>query len=464
MKKIIWGTGINAQKLFNIWRLVDCYPAYFCDNNVDRQNKKFNDIEVLPPNKILCMQDIKIYIACESYEEIYRQIIDTGFPYKNIIIANSLYLAETFYDNSDKIVKNLNNMRCNGNMYECVFDLSFGMLLGGVETWSYQMADNLFKKEVDVAYLSSKMSEDKFKKENFKEIYLSGKNFLEECIRFFIFNDICLFVGNFPYEIFQAACLVKKYYRKDMKIFAVIHNDEALYYKIYSLWSNQIDEFFVISRKIKEELFEYIETSHRVNILNWTFQAPTNMFHKNKVKKDYISIGYAGRIVKDQKRLDLFIEVANILKKEKIKFIMQLAGQGTYMDELKRKIEENDLKSQIQLLGYIPNNKIFKFWSDIDIYLSCSEYEGHSISQVEAMMMGAVPVVTRTSGVEDDIEHGKTGFIVEIGEVSMLAKHIIELANNKKLFFDMSRAVSKSISKKNKQNTFIEKSMSYLRR
>ena len=51
------------------------------------------------------------------------------------------------------------------------------------------------------------------------------------------------------------------------------------------------------------------------------------------------------------------------------------------------------------LIGSVARDAIGAFWKDKDVCLSFSDYEGRSISIMEAMANGAVPVVTATSGV-----------------------------------------------------------------
>ena len=47
---------------------------------------------------------------------------------------------------------------------------------------------------------------------------------------------------------------------------------------------------------------------------------------------------------------------------------------------------------------------------------------------MEAMSSGAVPVVTATSGVREDISDGENGYIVEIGNYDEMADRIEELS------------------------------------
>ena len=65
------------------------------------------------------------------------------------------------------------------------------------------------------------------------------------------------------------------------------------------------------------------------------------------------------------------------------------------------------------------------FLQDKDIYVNASSYESFSISAVEAMSMGLVPIVTRETGMSRYIRDGENGFIITYGDKSTLL-HVLE--------------------------------------
>ena len=77
--------------------------------------------------------------------------------------------------------------------------------------------------------------------------------------------------------------------------------------------------------------------------------------------------------------------------------------------------------------------------------ISCSEYEGHSISQSEAMAEGAVPVITDVSGAEDDVTDGYNGFIVAVGDVETMADKISCLYYNRDMLERMGERAHETI-------------------
>jgi glycosyltransferase involved in cell wall biosynthesis len=65
------------------------------------------------------------------------------------------------------------------------------------------------------------------------------------------------------------------------------------------------------------------------------------------------------------------------------------------------------------------------FLQDKDIYVNASSYESFSISAVEAMSMGLVPIVTGETGMSRYIRDGENGFIITYGDKSALL-HVLE--------------------------------------
>ena len=82
--------------------------------------------------------------------------------------------------------------------------------------------------------------------------------------------------------------------------------------------------------------------------------------------------------------------------------------------------------------------------------VSCSEWEGHSISQSEAMAEGAVPVITDVSGARDDVTDGYNGYVVDVGDIDALADRIQKLYLDRTKLKQMSIRAHDTICKRQK--------------
>ena len=122
-----------------------------------------------------------------------------------------------------------------------------------------------------------------------------------------------------------------------------------------------------------------------------------------------------------------------------INFKAEIAGDGPMREEMYKCIKNNGLQRKVKFLGKIDRNEIAGFWRRQDICVNIADYEGRSISIIEAMGNGAVPVVTMVSGTREDIEDGVNGFLVPLGDYKTMAKRIEYLANKRQLLPEMGK-------------------------
>jgi N-acetyl-alpha-D-glucosaminyl L-malate synthase BshA len=82
-----------------------------------------------------------------------------------------------------------------------------------------------------------------------------------------------------------------------------------------------------------------------------------------------------------------------------------------------------------------------------DILLLPSELESFGLAALEGMACEVVPIATRVGGLPELIEHGKSGYLAEVGDVDTMARYAIELLGNEEVLRAMgkaSRAVAQS--------------------
>jgi glycosyltransferase involved in cell wall biosynthesis len=108
-------------------------------------------------------------------------------------------------------------------------------------------------------------------------------------------------------------------------------------------------------------------------------------------------IVYAGRIC-EQKRPQLFAGILRELSGRGVPFRALVVGDGELRPELENLIRKYSLESSVRMLGTVDHQSWLEILSAADIFLLPSSYEGISVALLEAMAMGAVPVVTSFGG------------------------------------------------------------------
>ena len=76
-------------------------------------------------------------------------------------------------------------------------------------------------------------------------------------------------------------------------------------------------------------------------------------------------------------------------------------------------------------------NKVRKFLSSIDLYLLLSGYDTFGMTIVEAEVMQVPVIATNVGGISETMIDGKTGFLVNQGDIKEIEKNITLLLNDK---------------------------------
>lgn len=131
-----------------------------------------------------------------------------------------------------------------------------------------------------------------------------------------------------------------------------------------------------------------------------------------------------------QKGFDLAVEAAKILRDSGMHFLWLIVGEGAEQQSLQQKIDAYDLSDSIQLIGARENPYTYMY--ECDCLVQPSRFEGKSVVLDEAKMLCKPIVVTNYTTVYDSIEHGKTGWIVEM-TAEAIAQGIQTLYQNESL-------------------------------
>jgi len=454
---VFFGAGKIGRRMHSIWTGCGLQVDYFADNNHELIGKYIEGTEVISIEKVKELSEvITIFITCKDPEAIFSQLVKAGIYPKQIVMCNltACILNRLFV--LPKLIFPIKEAEYNlkQQVPNVMFDLSMGLTLGGVETWSAQTAQKLERMGKSTALLvNSKLSTEQEKGDS-RTISVSFESSKSEwqiwdrLLKVMVGMNCTNLVCNFMSYIFFVACLAKKLYPIRVNVIVVVHSDDELYYQNCILMKHYIDNCMVISEKMKNELIRRGFSQKKIKYLPWEISCDNNFHHVYSVKDEKIRIGYAGRIVTAAKRIDYIVPLAKMLKKRGVQFALELAGRGTYETELKDEIEKNELQDEVFLLGTIEHSEIRAFWQRQDIMISCSEYEGHSITQCEAMANGAIPIITDVSGARDDIQDGENGFVIEIGALEQMVEKISFLYNHRNLLPKMGEKAYMTIKEK----------------
>jgi glycosyltransferase involved in cell wall biosynthesis len=167
---------------------------------------------------------------------------------------------------------------------------------------------------------------------------------------------------------------------------------------------------------------------------------PTYFLHKQLgIPIDAHLIGICGAI-QEPKGHDIFIKAAAQVSKKvpKVHFVVIGAGLPEYLRHLVDQASGLGLTGKFHFTGWRPD--IPEIFRELQVIVIASKQEAFGLTAIEGMATGLPIVATRCGGLEEVIEHERTGYLIAIDDPADMAQRIIELLSSADLRLRMGLA------------------------
>lgn len=434
-KWIIWGAGQIGRSICRLLLYKNCNVIAFIDLNPKLQGQKIEGVKVHGKNALSLFENYVVCVAVDGrYDEIAYILMNEYGLHRDQILNYPNFLQEALMKNIQVPHKKVTTDK------SIVFLCDGGLGLGGVETWCLTFGKLLKQKGITVKYLVP--CNEKENKQNLIEIEcedfcdFGNTVVFETLIQRLVECLPCTVVTNYKYLGYLAACAVKQAYPKDIRVVSVVHGGKQEIFDWNVIYQDYVDCFIGVSRYgICDKLIENGIPKDKVE--NVVCPVPIGKKLERAYSKagDAVVLAYAGRLtLKDpDKRIDLLIPFIERLEKSKTNYILHIAGDGDYRQELETFIYQSHLQKKIFIHGLIPRDQMKEYWKNTDIFINISDSEGNCMSMLEALSQGCVPILTDVSGVRDSVENGYNGYIVKKRDIDAMVKHIFYLDEHREL-------------------------------
>jgi glycogen(starch) synthase len=202
---------------------------------------------------------------------------------------------------------------------------------------------------------------------------------------------------------------------------------------------------YQLNRRRRIVKADICDRHHLAACARWRQAPPIGAFLQRPARP--LTITFAGRIQQQQKRILDLIELTKILVTKAGSYNFRIVGEGSELGQLMEFFKHVRYSNiSCNFLGLIDNERMMNEWTESDVCILFSEYEGMSISMAESMGQGCVPVVTDVSGAREAIVQGKTGFTFPVGALGAAASYLEILATDRLRLEEMSRSCIASIA------------------
>lgn len=224
-------------------------------------------------------------------------------------------------------------------------------------------------------------------------------------------------ITSFYYK--KVRFLDKKAYNKAKTIIAVNDNIKDELERVYKINKEKITTIY---NGVNTEIFYAMKNRHKIK-------------EELGLDSQTFVVLYVGRLVA-RKNVGLLIEAMHHLRRENI--VTLIVGKGPKEAALKRMIKHLGLGTSVKFVGYVKDSDLVRIYNAADVLVLPSVYEGMPLNVLEAMACGVPTIAANFQGVENIIQHGENGIILEKTSVECLAKKIAHLHRKPEVCRNMS--------------------------
>ncbi|MCH2211493.1 MAG: glycosyltransferase family 4 protein [Fuerstiella sp.] len=319
-----------------------------------------------------------------------------------------------------------------------VFVFPDGMCLSGVMTWSMDICRRLNESGENVAVIkhpdygvqmSTRLPSDMQVVRCQHSTLPNGPNLDLRDIRQFTKDYRRALPGtvipNWSRGAYATCSLISQEDPESLRVIGYAHSDENYYYELLYYYEPLIHRFVAVSDEIAAKLANRMPHREKDILIRPYAVNVDRGLQRSYSRQDVpLQLIYAGRIIELQKRVTDLVRLAEALTKEGVQFCLRIVGDGPDKESLVNRVGalEERVRRQIKLVGAVGIDEMPKLWLSSDILILVSDYEGTSISMLEAMANGCVPVVTNVSGMARLIQPGLNGFLAEVGNTAEMVR------------------------------------------
>lgn len=468
-KLVLYGAGKRCIKLCELLKQSSMEIMAVTDSDCNKWGQEVAGYAIESPDKIFELKEpyICITVGNEHIRQAIRKELQDKYHYNpdKEIHYNRLVLEA--YERNEKIREYICNKKVERDRKESfLFDCLNGFVLGGIEEWTIGICDALIKsgrENVFViakpgTYTIPKVLENHMVYADVASKKSAARESMLDLVEVIVNKLPCKVITTQPDNVMIAAYLVKCCYPDLIEVISTIRGGGVEWlYEQYIDFKKCTDVYIGVSQDIREDMIQRGIHPGKVLTMSVPFACEKTLNRTyTEDRLNPICIGYAGRMENTQKRMDLLLKLLAELEEKKVIYKMELAGDGVMREEMEEFVAVNQFTNKVKFLGRIPRSEIPAFWKRQDICVNIADFEGRSHSIIEAMGNGAVPVVTATSGVKEDITNDVNGYIIPLGDYHTMAERIAYLTKHRERLAEMGKLAHDAVYPKSQMENHLK--------
>jgi teichuronic acid biosynthesis glycosyltransferase TuaC len=189
------------------------------------------------------------------------------------------------------------------------------------------------------------------------------------------------------------------------------------------------DAVITVSSQLKRAAEEWYLCGSKIRVVNNGFSLSRVGPRKPPLSSKMIFLLTVGNLVERKGHRYVLLALSQLAKKyREVKLLM--VGDGPERSRLAELINRLGLQNRVDLLGVITGEKLAELYALCDVFVLPSWEEAFGIVYLEAMANGKPVIGCLGEGIEDFVEHKRTGWLVKPRDVDSLVEALDYLLSN----------------------------------
>jgi glycosyltransferase involved in cell wall biosynthesis len=236
---------------------------------------------------------------------------------------------------------------------------------------------------------------------------------------------------------------------KNIKPIAILHSNDSRFYETATIFGDRVFRWIAPTISVARNAVSYIGEKKIKRISLIPHGIDNGLFFAEKRKKNSIcNITFVGYVA-ENKGADLLLPIMKRVALEHSDCHLTIVGYGPLQDSIEQQFSDAGLYKNLTTTGKVSHEKVAEILKSSDILLHPTRIEGFGLAVAEAMMSGAVPVVSKISGITDTIvANNETGILVKVDDVEEFSSAVIDLLSNPDRLAVMKQSAQKTAQEK----------------
>ena len=205
---------------------------------------------------------------------------------------------------------------------------------------------------------------------------------------------------------------------RKIKVVHILHNNTPDFYRVGEINGSRVAAWIAPTPAVKDCFNDYTHGRYAARVMAIPHAVDDTPFKHNYGKSGVPQLTYVG-VLYEHKGVRILPQIIKQLRAGGHEFHFTFVGDGILHNELQEQLRDEAAAGVVEFTGRVTGEEVYRRLSETDVFVYPTHIDSFGLVIAEAMMNGAVPVVTLLKGITDTIvDDGVNGYLLRQDDVA----------------------------------------------